>query len=216
MAKICINCGCEIPVMGKSLKLKSSDLELCSTCRQPAELLLNELKDYENDLSDIGLEFDRKIELSEFNENLRKLLKKEFDLLYLERYAKNYIVRKFTADFNKAYQIISKAVSASQGFTGESVDTCVMEHAGVKTASFLIADHTRMMRNSFASLAVNLFYYEGEATVISLGASEALGDVKKIDRRLWKYIEDNYPNLEVSIVRKPEMMQEVADGQTVR
>ena len=87
---------------------------------------------------------------------------------------------------------------------GVSFDTCILETAGVKTANFLITDYTMMIRDSYTALAVNLVYYQDKATVVTIGSNDTIGNYKKLDRRLWKYIEETNPGLEIQIVRKPE------------
>jgi len=74
----------------------------------------------------------------------------------------------------------------------------------VKTANFLITDYTMMIRDSYTALAVTLVHYQDKATVVTIGSNDTIGNYKKLDRRLWKYIEETNPGLEIQIVRKPE------------
>jgi len=205
MAKICINCGNEIPVMGKSLKLKSRDAEFCKDCAALMKPLFHDLQNNpDRECEEIGEEFDEAVVSLPVRPEIQKYIKKEFDMLYLERYAKNYIVRSFHGTFEDCYKIIKNAVAAAQGIMGVSFDTCILETAGVKTANFLITDYTMMIRDSYTALAVTLVHYQDKATVVTIGSNDTIGNYKKLDRRLWKYIEETNPGLEIQIVRKPE------------
>ncbi len=205
MARICINCENEIPMMGKSFKLKSRDAEFCKDCTSLIKPLFHDLQNNpDRECEEIGEDFDEAVEILSVRPQIRKYIKKEFDTLYLERYAKNYIVRSFHGTFEECYKIIKNAVAAAQGFMGESFDTCILETAGVKSANFLITDYTMMIRDSYAALAVNLVHYQNKATVMTIGSNETFGSFEKLDRRLWKYIEETNPDLEIQIVRNPK------------
>ena len=110
--------------MGKSLKLKSRDAEFCKDCAALMKPLFHDLQNNpDRKCEEIGEEFDEAVVSLPVRPEIQKYIKKEFDMLYLERYAKNYIVRSFHGTFEDCYKIIKNAVAAAQGIMGVSFDT---------------------------------------------------------------------------------------------
>lgn len=207
MAKTCVNCGNEISLLGKSFKLKNEKVEFCNVCGKKVEKLLWDVLYVTQKTADqIGEDFDEAISHAVLNRKSARCITREFNALYLDQYPHNSVIRKFSGDFDFAFQTLKAAVCEIEGEYGVPGSYCVTRVGDVSAVTFVVDKSTSVVADSYSVLTVQLLHRENEATVISSGEGEGFGSAAKIDRKFWSIIGKNNPGLDITFIRKPELI----------
>ena len=177
MAKICINCGVKVGLLGNSYKLVYEDAVFCSDCMDEASKLLFDIKV----LTDKGKY--KKVEEA-FKDNLRQFRLREEAKRTLESEFYNiasefsdfsrYNVKRFQGGFEESYQAIAKAGMKVTCNEETLYEPPVIKLGDAKVATFVFEQY--FFRNgSYASLTVTLVNSKGISIVTAAGSGGGNG-----------------------------------------
>lgn len=218
MAKFCVNCNKKISFMADQFSMIHVNKTFCADCMDEAKKMLEPIKILviKERLPEVKADFQKALSASRYNEDVRKLIKMEFDQIsgsFVEYSV--YQMKRFQASFEESYEAIRQTGVQLTGESGQS-NPPVIAAGEAKIATFVFEQY--FFRNgSYASLTVTLVNYRDINTITTVGSGGgdgmfnfSWGAEEDFVKDFWDSFRLKYPDFDLQDVDITEMQVQQA------
>ena len=172
MSKVCINCGREMSMLDKSIKLNFAEAHICRNCSEEAEDMLDFIKnsDLQFGIKTVEEKFHNMLDTSSYSTVVRSCIRDEFDLWKSSHMSKKLVITKY---FKVDYEDCCDKIYSIGQTIAQSIHNMDSIHVGeVKTTSFVLEKYYSRLGH-YSTLTVNLISYKdiSAITTICTGAA---------------------------------------------
>ncbi len=166
MARYCDSCGKKMGILDDGYELPHTGLALCDDCGRKVSDLFHELymADPGDDLEEISKKFEKKLEVTDFSDEMKSFIKKEFFLVVKERKKNDpNLPKRFSAGFGELKEI---ALAAGKKTGALRYTSKLTEINGIKIQTFLFF-RDPILVDMPMGLTVTVAGTDREATIVA-------------------------------------------------